>query len=480
MEIKHNLITKALEYQKNNQLIDAQKLYLEILDIDPNNDFIYYKIGEICVFLNAFEDAEAILKKAIQLNPRNFNALQALLQLYRNDNFEVVAEKFLYLINFALQEGNNCFYQEDYSNAKKYYNYILDIDSKQYETLTNLGSCYQAENKITQAKQLYKKALSINPNYTIALYNLSYVYLLEQDYLKGFELYQNRYHKDIIGNKPGGVAYPPTLLQSIDNITNKTIYINHEQGLGDTIQFIRFLPFFLEKKAKLISYVPPSLTKLFQFNYPDITFVQPNSNISFDYNFPMLESPFLLKTTYDSIPFSKNYLDVNKEDIKTIQQKYKISDKFINIGIVFQGSQSKTAVKNRSIELEPLLKELKKLTNNYKIYSLQYEKNESDIQLLDKYNIIDLGKDIKDFYDTAVMIKNMNLIISVDTSTLHLSGALGKSSIAMLKFSADWRWGKEQTKTAWYDSIHLLRQKKDGDWNSILQKLNQTIKQLTT
>ena len=367
--------------------------------------------------------------------------------------------------------GNICLEVSALNDALLYYEQALKLDKNSFVAYANIGSVFQQNNQLDEALEYYEKSLEINPNYVNAHYNRSYVFLMKKEYLQGFDEYRFRYHHEIRGSKAGGVAYPPTLLTPQDDFSDKVLYISHEQGLGDTIEFIRFLPFFTQSAKKVLCYVPPSLVKLFALNYPDVEFISAGSDISFEFNFPMLESPYLLGTTYEEIPFEEGYLQVDKEDLLSFKKQYAIESKKIKIGINFKGSQGLDAVKNRSLELELLLNTLLQLDESYEIYSLQYERTESEDELLQKHHIVNLGAEINDFYDTALMIESMDAIVSIDTSFLHLAGALGKKTFALLKFNPDWRWGLEEEHINWYKNMTLLRQTTANDWSSVLQQL---------
>jgi len=375
-----------------------------------------------------------------------------------------------------LKIGNICLELSALNDALFYYEKVLQLEKNNFIAYCNIGTVFQKNNQLEEAKEYYLKSIKINPNYVHAHYNLSYILLMQKNYLEGFNKYRYRYHKEIMGSRQGGVAYPPTLLTPEDNFQDKVLYISHEQGLGDTIEFIRFLPFFTKKAKQIICYVPPSLVKLFQFNYPSVDFIPPNSNISFDFNFPLLEAPYVLKITYETLPFQDKYLSVKKEDLFSFQKKHSLDSSKIKIGINYKGSQGKDAVKNRSLDLELLLQYLSKLPQNYSIFSLQYERTNQEDKLLEAYQIQNLGQYIENFYDTALMIEGMDIIISIDTSFLHLAGALGKKTFALLKFDPDWRWGLDENHINWYSNMTLLRQASANDWDSVLTPLVSKLK----
>ncbi len=314
----------------------------------------------------------------------------------------------------------------------------------------------------------------LNPKHINAIWNLSLVHLLKKEYKIGFKKYRYRYHD----NKTDINCYivdKQTILTSVDNIKNKTILISNEQGFGDMIQFIRFVSKFIEKGASIICVVQTSLIKLFQYNYPEVSFVSTRENLTFDYNFPIMDSAYILGTTYDTIDYSNKYLEVNKDDSKIFAKEHNLNSDMIKIGIIYKGSKEHKNDINRSIELELLLQNLNRLNKNIKIHSLQYDIDEKDNKLLEQYNIINLGSCVEDFYDTALIVDNMDMILSVDTSVVHLCGAMGKKTFVLLPFAPDWRWGLDEDKTSWYDSITLFRQDTIGNWNSILEKVVNSI-----
>jgi tetratricopeptide (TPR) repeat protein len=404
----NNLLTSAVLAHEKKDYENALLNYEKVLAINPNLPQVYIKVGNLCLELSALNDALFYYEKALTLEPKNFVAY------------------------------------------------------------ANIASVFKTNNQLQEAQEFYEKALEINPNYVIALYNLSHIYLLKKEYHKGFDYYRFRYKQEIRGNKAGGIAYLPTLLKKGDDISGKVLYASHEQGIGDTIQTVRFLPFFQEKAQKILCYAPPSLSKLFTYNYPKIEFLPPNSNITFDYNFPMFEAPYLLDTTYENIPFNEKYLSVKQEDSQEFKSKYINNNDKIKICINYKGSLSS----NASIELPILLEALTTLNKNrYEIYSLQYERTPEENKLLQENHIVNLGQYITDFYDTALIIDNMDILVSIDTSVLHLAGAMGKRSFALLKFTPDWRWGLEETTTNWYKSIEIFRQESFNNWGSILTQL---------
>lgn len=370
-----------------------------------------------------------------------------------------------------LNKANIAYNSENYALAQKLYLEVIEHEPTNAVAYTNLGVCFFAQNLLDEAAECFLAANKVDPNYIQAVYNYSHLLLLKREYYDGFDLYRTRYDERIRGNGAGGVAYPPTLLTPNDSIKGKTLYISHEQGFGDTINFARYYPMFLAEGARVISYVPESLIKLFARAYPEVEFILPGSDITFDFNCPLAEAAYLFGTTYESVPFGKGYLSVDADDAAELKKRLGINGAKPKIGFNYKGSQGKDAVKNRSIELTMILEKITPLREDFDFYCLQYERTPAEDTLLDSHAIPNLGVHIKDFYDTALLIEAMDAVFSIDTSFLHLAGALGKKGFGLLKFHPDWRWSLHDEKSAWYESLTLIRQRKAHDWGSVMDDL---------
>ena len=214
------------------------------------------------------------------------------------------------------------------------------------------------------------------------------------------------------------------------------------------------------------------MEKLIQHNFPNIEINKSLENI--DYTFPIMSLPN--KFGINDIKPEKTYLDVNVKDVEKFSKKIK-KNKF-NIGIVWQGSTSRESDQNRSCPLDNFFN-LSKIPN-VQLYSLQVKNNEELDDLPKSIDIINLGKRFSDFYDTACAVKNLDLVISIDTSVLHLSGALGIKSFACISYHADWRWGLESNQSDWYKNMKIFRQSKSLKWTSVFDDLEKEVRQIVS
>jgi hypothetical protein len=196
---------------------------------------------------------------------------------------------------------------------------------------------------------------------------------------------------------------------------------------------------------------------------------------TFDYHCPLLSLPFAFKTNLNAIPCSVKY--VSADPIKLTHWTSKLGEKRNpRIGLVWSGSAEHKDDHNRSIVLAALLQHL---PTDFQYVSLQKDVRDSDKPVLESStNILHFGNDLDDFNDTAALCELMDVVISVDTSVAHLSGALGKPTWVLLPFSPDWRWLLDRDDSPWYPSVKLYRQPRVGDWGSVLEKVKADIAQI--
>jgi hypothetical protein len=239
-----------------------------------------------------------------------------------------------------------------------------------------------------------------------------------------------------------------------------------DQGLGDKIQFIRYIP-FLAKKHNIKVAVSNDLIDLFKQNYPKIEFINYADIDPKMQALRLTDLAYVLDMNFDNIPYSEGYLDAEPFDIK--------SDK-LKVGLCWEaGASGLRGMINRTIHvqcLEPVLN-----LPNIQTYSFQYDDTFGGNE---KYpQMINLAKDFKNLSDTARALKSMNVVVTVDTVIAHLAGALGVKTYLLLPYAPDWRWfytGEDLTETPWYDSVKIFMQKDHISWdepiNSIVELLN--------
>jgi len=435
-------LAKVYTCQSNN--LEAINCYMQLINIDPNCVEAYNNMGNLLVCLNKTDEAIACYITAIKINPDYVNSYYNL--------------------------GNTLLNNNEIDSAKNFYNLAIKLKPDYAEAYYNLGAAFHFENNIRKAINYYEKAVSLKPDCLEVYYNLSSAYLIEKDFEKGWEIFRK-----IRQMKQKNKKIDESLLKiqwNGESLEGKTIYVFHEQGIGDTIFSARYLPLLNSMGAKVKLKPQAGLEKLFRQSDFDIEVIDnsvPEEYIDFDTHISMYYMLSILNMNTQHIPFPDGYLKVDKQKSEYYRQKYFNNDKF-KTGIVWQGNPKFKNDKKRSISL----KELYPLADipEIKLYSLQKGSgSEQLLELPENLEIIDIGNSFNDFSDTAAAIDNLDLLISVDTSVVHLAGALGKPAWVLIPYSPDWRWFLESDESVWYKSIKLFRQKEPGNWLEVIDRV---------
>ncbi len=473
----------AYEYHMQNDFQNAKKYYKKFLTLNPEQPQVNNNLGVIYQIQGDLQRAKLFYEKALTCNPNYIDTLKNIASLYKIEGDLQSAKKYYHQIadldekDIAALNNLSVIYklENDHQKAQKYATKVLKIDTNNADAYNNLGVIYKEKKDLVKALEYYTKALEIEPKSFETVLNLALLFLLQKEYEKGFELYRYRYHKyDLYINTE--LLKEKILIQNLADAGSHEVLICFEQGFGDAIQFIRFDSQLASLNMKYVYYISQPLLKLFTYNFPNRSFMVTQEIQEFLYYLPMLDMGYHVGLKYENIPLSKRYLHVDANDAIRFAQKHLNVGKKKKVGFAYQGSPLHQNDKNRSIELKTFLEGLCELFGEIKFYSLQYGISKEEKIVLDEYNVKDLGSLITDFYDTAVMVACMDAIVSIDSSLIHLSGAMGKKSFLMLPFVPDWRWGLDETETNWYTSVKIYRQEKISDWDSVLKMLKEDVK----
>lgn len=339
--------------------------------------------------------------------------------------------------------------------------------AKSSDCFNNLAMAFKAKRDLNNALFCYENAIMLNVNNYDAYFGISVTYLLRRDFHNGFKLYRSRFFKT---DPVVGVFFEKKNEWNGENIENKKLYVYHEQGYGDNIQFVRYLEeLSLVTGAQVIYKTRAELETLFEENDLGISIIKNNtddSEVEFDLYTHLLSIPKLIEDSVDNIPLSGGYLKANPEKVKAYKKKYFNNDKF-KVGIVWQGTTDEHIEK-----VMPLSNFLRFLDiPNVKIYSLQKTVTAGENTELKKYKIDNLGETFNDFSDTAAAIENLDLLISVDTAVVHLAGAMNKPVWILLSYIPEWRWFLDSETTPWYDSAKLYRQDESRNWDNVFVRI---------
>ena len=296
--------------------------------------------------------------------------------------------------------------------------------------------------------------------------------LLTGQYEEGWKLYESR--RKAKATKSNYKLYDQPLWLGKESLQNKTLLVEAEQGLGDIIQFCRYIPMLENIEAKVILETPKALASIIKTIPSNFLIIEKGQSLGhFDYHIPIMSLPHAFNTTANNIPVSIPYLFSDK--IKREYWNKKLSKKTKpRIGLVWSGSAAHKNDKNRSL----LLKDLEPIVQlPFEYHSLQKEIRENDQPTLFEFKQIHQHQnELNDFSDTAALIDEMDLIITVDTSVAHLAGALGKNVWIILPYHPDYRWMLYRNDSPWYPTCTLFRKSKIDDWDETIEEIISKLK----
>lgn len=482
------LIKKAIKLAKNkiknNQYEESEMILEQLLKIDPNNIIGCYLLGLSKQKLKKINESIECFDKVTKILPNDSDCINSLglATLYSGD-IDKAIELFISAINMNQKNADSWSnlgcqfrFKKHHESAIRCLKEAVKLSkSKNDKILMNLAGALAEDLQIKKSEKYLKKAIKINPKNHSAHFDLGCCYFLQNKFRKAWRHFDHRYKsfdnlKSIISN------FSKNKKWTGQKIKDKTILFFSEQGFGDIINFIRFIENFKNKftKVNIKILVPEEIRALLQNNlcYNFITKIEDH-----DYWCPLLNIPY--------------YLNIGKNQIKNNFKPYikssKICDyssfeKMFKIGICWAGNPAHPRDKDRCCELK-YFKEIYDLPN-IKLFSLQKdlrlrlwpnEKTPIDLANCDDIKLINMAPHMNSWEDTASIIDGLDLIVTVDTSVLHLCGAMGKKTFALIPKFPDWRWGLNTSENIWYPNVKLFRQQYHSDWKSAIKEIKEEI-----
>lgn len=399
----------------------------------------YCNMGTNYASKQLFQEAIVEYKKAIVLNPNYKDAYNNL---------------------------GNCYLElKNYDNAIKMLQKAITLDSNYNEAYYNLGNTYTYQKYYDNAIKMYKKAILLNPNYKEAYYNLGHCYLFNKDFKKGFELYEYRFESMIKSFLKMIISMQLNYWNGINEA--KRIIIVFEQGFGDIFMFFRFI-IPLKKKYPSIQFdflcpkkVAHLLVPIIPIYYSDVLIHE------YDYKLPLLSIPHILQLT-NITPYTDDLYIQTNHDKNTYWKTQLASLKNYKIGVCWKGNTIINIDKHIPLELLKSISDL-----NVDLICLQKNDGVEELQNIsfkDKIHVFDI--DIQEaFTDTIAIMQNIDLLITVDTSLVHLAGLLGVKTWLAVGYVSEWRWGIDGSNTYWYDSVKVFRSKIQNNWTDVLDEM---------
>lgn len=335
----------------------------------------------------------------------------------------------------------------------------------------NRGLALMALNRHREAVGSYGRALALSPDNADVNFNEALALLTLGDYPRGFAKYEWRWKRSGMDARPR-FRKPPWLGET--PVTGKTILLHAEQGLGDTIQFVRYAPLLAKAGAKVMVEAPREMKEILT-SVPGVTAVIGKGEAvpPFDLHCPLASLPLACKTELTSVPADIPYLRADETRIARWRARIEAVPK-PRIAIAWSGRAAHVNDRNRSIAFAQLDRLLALPSLHF--VSIQHEPRAADAErLAQDSRVVHVGGELVDLADTAAVLALCDLAVCVDTSVAHLAGAMGRPLIVLLPFQPDWRWTADRDASPWYPQAELIRQPAPGDWNSVLKQLRETL-----
>jgi hypothetical protein len=427
------------------KLDEAREWYEKAIAADSGNALAYVNLGYVLSEQRHYEEAKQYLCTAMALAPEN-------------------ADSFFLYGKVSKELG-----RMDAAIAS--FQKSVDLNSNFGEAHCELVGLLLAIGRPKDALACSDNALRAMSDYGPVHWNAAFVLLLSGDLIRGWEEYEWRWKETQLEKYRR--QFKQELWLGRESLEGKTILLHAEQGLGDTIQFSRYAKLVSQRGAQVVLEVQKGLKSLMQSLQCANWVVEHGEALpAFDCHIPMMSLPLAFKTTLETIPAQLPYLHVEEGVVERWRLRLGKWSR-PRVGLVWSGRKEHKNDHHRSIELA-MMREI--FSEEFEFISLQKEVRERDKSALEQVAVKHFGEELKDFMDTAGLVANMDLVISVDTSVAHLAGALGKPLWVLLPFSPDFRWLLEREDSPWYPSAKLYRQPKIGDWESVIARVTAELK----
>jgi tetratricopeptide (TPR) repeat protein len=476
----------VLNFQRH-RMVEALRFLSKALRINSGSADAMSNLGLALHGTGRFEEAAAWHRNALGLAPDHpeilYNLGNACLELGHIDealaSFDAVLAKNPDHVGALVNRGNTLLRFNQPMEAIASYDNALAAMPGHPQILTNRGHALRRLDRPVEALADFEAAIAAKPEFPEAHFEAAMTRLCLGDFEAGWKAYEWRWRTGAFAGQLRQLQAPLWLGEA--PVSGKTILLHAEQGLGDTIQFIRYAPLLAGRGAKVVCEVQPELQPLLS-QLKDVTIIAKGEPLpAFDLHCPLLSLPLAFGTQPETIPAVIPYLAAPAERLADWRDRLPPAGSLVarpRVGFVWSGQPSHKNDANRSIPL----KRLAALFEDPPVqcFSLQSDLRDSDGEALRGLpDLVHLGGAFRDFADTAAVIALLDVVISVDTAVAHLAGALGKPVVILVPHAADFRWLRSRDDTPWYPTAKLFRQPAFGDWDSVIVRLRDELRQLS-
>jgi tetratricopeptide (TPR) repeat protein len=464
-------VTLGAYLQQSGDLEGAVQSYQRALALDPASYSAYNNLGNLFSSLGDRKTALTFLQAAVQVNPNVADIHNNIANLYFEQE-DIPAAVQSYLKAIALSPENPSYYNHlgnvlrldgKYSEAEECFRHALSLRSDYPEAYVNLGFLFFEQGRIDEAEEHYRQAVELNPDFAMAHKCVAQMLLRKGRFAEGWAEMEWRWKwKEFPSPKRN---FPQPQWRGED-ITGARIFLHAEQGFGDAIQFLRYVPMVAERGAKISLEVHPELRRLAEGMDGVTELIARGDKLpEFDWHCPLMSLPLVFSTNVHTIPAKVPYLRTQFEIPSWLKKE---KSKNLHVGVVWAGNPKNTVDRKRSLTLTALAPLY--ALEDVSLYSLQRGPAVQELNSV-PFGFAGSLPESGDFADTAAAVANLDLVISVDTAVAHLAGELAKPVWILLPKLAEWRWLIDREDSPWYPTAKLFRQEVQGEWQAVVQRI---------
>ena len=472
---------RGLVLHKLKRLPEALQDFDRAIALEPGHAEAHNSRGTVLRDLRRNEEAIQSFRNALASRPGCVPALVNLGSLLalgkRHDEALQIVDRAIALEpDFAAAHAKRGYVLQEvgrHEEARQSYGKALALRPDDVPTLVSLGVLMMGIGRYDEAGEHLDHALRINPTEPDANWNRSLLDLLLGNYEQGWRRYESRWH---CSTPVAGRAFRQPQWLGTELVAGSTILLHAEQGLGDAMQFCRYAPMVAELGARVLLEMPAPLVALARSLGGGVTVIETETASGhFDLHCPLMSLPLALGTTVSTIPAKVPYLHADSK--QRMAWRSRLGDRCgPRVGLAWSGRPTHRGDLTRSLPLAALAP---LLLPGCEFHAVQKDIREADLESAESLGIRLHGPALADFSDTAALVEELDLVVSVDTSVAHLCGALGKAVWILLPFAPDFRWMLDREDSPWYPSARLFRQPRAGDWTSVMKSVRMALLEFT-
>jgi Flp pilus assembly protein TadD len=471
---REQLIEQGLQFHRQGKLAEAEQVYHQVLRRFPDDPDALNLLGVIELRAGRFAEGLSQIQRAISFRPAaeyHLNLGRALVLAGRYEEAAAAYRKCVDLNPLSFEAncalGDALLDLDEAAAAVTIFQRCMAQRPQSMIGITGLGSSLLQLGDFDQALARCDEALRIRPEWPVPHCNRGQILLTRGDFASGWPEFEWRWQMPTMQQIQRAIGKP---LWDGSDLSGRRILIHYEAGIGDTLNYLRYIPLVAERGGRVIFRCQPELHSLLRATPGVEHFLEANEpNPEFDLHCPMMSLPAVFRMTSETVP-PQAPLVAEASAIEQWESRLP-NDGRLKVGLVWSG---KVYPPTRAVPL----KMLAALGNIPSLWLCSLQKGEAAAQLAgapSELQMADFTHELKDYSDTAALIANLDLILTVDTSLAHLAGAMGKRVWLLLKYVPDWRWQLGRGDTPWYPAMRLFRQSRLGDWS---EPIAQTMKAL--